>query len=392
MTSDLDEAHLAVQHARDALRENRRSDARQWAERAAQLAPQMEDPWLILAAVASPKASLDYIQKALKINPQSRRAHRGMEWAMQRLREPVPELAETRQSLVSRLPTTRTPAAPEPAGEPAAGAAPGRKPRSPLAIILVGIGLLVCVAAGISAAMSPALASIIEQQVQPARPPSWAVASIAKPTYTPGAPLAFDMQPTEPTEATEAAEATPAPPLETSTISLDSPFIDPSTPTLVGQQPTTEEPPTAEPTWSGSLGMDYVNDTPAPATPASGYNAGSGEHWIDVNLSQQMLYAYAGDTVVNSFLISTGTWLHPTVTGRYHVYVKLRYTDMSGADYYLPNVPYTMYFYQGYGLHGTYWHHNFGTPMSHGCVNLSIPDAEWLYNFASVGTLVNVHY
>jgi lipoprotein-anchoring transpeptidase ErfK/SrfK len=105
-----------------------------------------------------------------------------------------------------------------------------------------------------------------------------------------------------------------------------------------------------------------------------------------------MVYAYAGDTVVNSFLVSTGTWLHPTVTGSYHVYVKLRYTDMTGPDYYLPNVPYTMYFYQGYGLHGTYWHHNFGTPMSHGCVNLSIPDAAWLYNFSSVGTLVKVHY
>ena len=65
---------------------------------------------------------------------------------------------------------------------------------------------------------------------------------------------------------------------------------------------------------------------------------------------------------------------------------------MAGPGYYLPNVPYTMYFYQGYGLHGTYWHHNFGTPMSHGCVNLATPDAEWLYNWASVGTLVNVHY
>ena len=105
-----------------------------------------------------------------------------------------------------------------------------------------------------------------------------------------------------------------------------------------------------------------------------------------------MVYAYEGNNVTNSFLVSTGTWLHPTVTGKYHIYVKLRYTDMTGPDYYLPNVPYTMYFFQGYGLHGTYWHHNFGTPMSHGCINLSIPDSEWLYNFSSVGTLVNIHY
>ena len=104
-----------------------------------------------------------------------------------------------------------------------------------------------------------------------------------------------------------------------------------------------------------------------------------------------MVYAYDGSTLVNSFLVSTGTWQYPTVTGQYHIYVKYRYTDMSGPGYYLPNVPFTMYFYQGYALHGTYWHHNFGHPMSHGCVNLSIPDAEWVYNFGSIGTLVNVH-
>ena len=60
----------------------------------------------------------------------------------------------------------------------------------------------------------------------------------------------------------------------------------------------------------------------------------------------------------------------------------------TGTYYYLPNVPYTMFFYQGFGLHGTYWHNNFGQPMSHGCVNLSIPNAEKLFYWAepSVGT------
>jgi lipoprotein-anchoring transpeptidase ErfK/SrfK len=51
-----------------------------------------------------------------------------------------------------------------------------------------------------------------------------------------------------------------------------------------------------------------------------------------------------------------------------------------------------MYFYQGYALHGTYWHSNFGQPMSHGCVNMRTPDAEWLYQFAPVGTAVRVQY
>ncbi len=101
--------------------------------------------------------------------------------------------------------------------------------------------------------------------------------------------------------------------------------------------------------------------------------------------------AFDGETAVRSFIVSTGTAQHPTVTGQYRVYIKLASTTMSGPGYYLPGVPWVMYFYLGYGLHGTYWHSNFGTPMSRGCVNLTIPDAEWLYNFASVGTLVNVH-
>jgi lipoprotein-anchoring transpeptidase ErfK/SrfK len=51
-----------------------------------------------------------------------------------------------------------------------------------------------------------------------------------------------------------------------------------------------------------------------------------------------------------------------------------------------------MYFYRGYGIHGTYWHSNFGHPMSHGCINLPTEEAEWLFHWASVGTLVNIHW
>lgn len=63
----------------------------------------------------------------------------------------------------------------------------------------------------------------------------------------------------------------------------------------------------------------------------------------------------------------------------------------SGNYYYLPGVPSVMYFYQGYAIHGTYWHHNFGQPMSHGCVNLTIEDAKWFYDWAEVGTTVITH-
>ena len=379
MNRNQDEAHLAVLNARQALRENRRSDARQWAERAASLAPHTEDPWLILAAIAGPRESLDHIQRALKINPESRRARRGMEWAMQRLRELPPEAAETRESPASRLPVPAAESAPVPASRPV----PGARARPVVPILLAGIGVFVCAAAALSASMSPVVASIVKRAA-PTHGPFWALVDIPKPTYTAGAPLAFDLQPTL------IIESTPTP-LEASGTDTGSPTEQP---TEMATGEATQELPTAEPTWSGSLGMTWVDDSPTVAAPAvvPGDLVGGGKHWIDVNLSQQTVYAYAGDSVINSFLVSTGTWLHPTVTGQYHVYIKLRYSDMSGPDYYLPNVPYVMYFFRGYGLHGSYWHHNFGTPMSHGCVNLSIPDAEWLYNFSSVGTLVNVHY
>ncbi|MGB9911359.1 MAG: L,D-transpeptidase [Microgenomates group bacterium] len=112
------------------------------------------------------------------------------------------------------------------------------------------------------------------------------------------------------------------------------------------------------------------------------------EKWIEVDLSEQTLYAWEGDKLVYKFLISSGKWA-PTPVGEFRIWVKLRYTKMEGGIkgtrtyYYLPNVPYTQYFYKSYGLHGTYWHNNFGQPMSHGCVNLSIPDAEKLFYWTS---------
>ena len=64
---------------------------------------------------------------------------------------------------------------------------------------------------------------------------------------------------------------------------------------------------------------------------------------------------------------------------------------MSGPGYNLPNVPWTMYFHGGYAIHGTYWHNNFGRPMSHGCVNMKTPEAKILFQWAPKGTLVVVH-
>lgn len=126
------------------------------------------------------------------------------------------------------------------------------------------------------------------------------------------------------------------------------------------------------------------------------FGIAAGERWVDVNLSSQTLTAYEGDFAVMSTLISSGLPAWPTVTGQFRVYLRYESQTMDGSrlgyDYYLTGVPYVMYFYQDYALHGTYWHSNFGYPMSHGCVNLETGDAEWLFDFTTIGTVVNVHY
>lgn len=121
----------------------------------------------------------------------------------------------------------------------------------------------------------------------------------------------------------------------------------------------------------------------------------AGEKWIDVNLADQQLVAYEGRRPVFQTLISSGLPRYPTVTGQFVINRRYLSKDMDGRplgyDYYLPGVPYAMYFYKAYAIHGTYWHANFGTPMSHGCVNLPTPAAEWLYNWSELGTVVHVH-
>ena len=81
-------------NAQQALQRGERHSARRWAERAVELVPDSEDAWLILAAVASPRASISYLEQALKINPQSQRAQKGMQWALERLHAQQPETSD----------------------------------------------------------------------------------------------------------------------------------------------------------------------------------------------------------------------------------------------------------------------------------------------------------
>lgn len=133
----------------------------------------------------------------------------------------------------------------------------------------------------------------------------------------------------------------------------------------------------------------YSNIQPAASDP--GARVGVGRE-IVVVLSTQMTYAYEDGVLQHSARASTGLPATPTVQGDFKVWNKTRSQTMTGPGYYLENVEWVMYFHQGYGLHGTWWHNNFGQPMSHGCVNLTNEDAKWFYDFATVGTPVHVRF
>ncbi len=327
----------AIRQSRVALRAGDRRSARHWAEQALILAPNREEPWLLMAALANPRASLAYLERALEINPGSKRARQGMHWAIRRIR--TSKLRErARHQIIVEPPTAQTMMVTRPALMPWA-----------VFLLLIVVGLYV----GFG---SPSISLAFSE----ARPPAIAQVNISKATRTPTPTATFTPTPT----ATPTNTPTPTP--------TDTPFPTPTETTL----------PTATP-------RPNVTNPENPVIPP---DIGLRERWIDVNLSTQRTYAFQGDDLLRSFVVSTGTQYHPTVTGQYKIYVKYHYADMAGPGYYLPNVPYVMYFYKGYGLHGTYWHHNFGTPMSHGCINLTIDDSAWLFDFASIGTLINIHY
>lgn len=117
-----------------------------------------------------------------------------------------------------------------------------------------------------------------------------------------------------------------------------------------------------------------------------------GRRWIDINLTEQTLTAWQGEAAILFTNISSGLPGTPTVTGRFQIGTKYQSQRMTGPGYDLPGVPWVMYFYGPYAIHGAYWHTNFGVPMSHGCVNVSVEASQFLYNWAPVGTEVYVHY
>ncbi|MDO9088493.1 MAG: L,D-transpeptidase [Anaerolineaceae bacterium] len=342
-------ASQALQKARDHLRSKNVQETFRWAKIVTEISPELEEGWLIRAACSKPEDSVRCLIKALEINPNSQRARQGMDWAIKRLRKskqenqtppppPAPVLSTTKIAPISKQKSEN---------------------KNHVWLKLAGIAIIILLVGFGTWLSLPTIKTVFAEQPISQRP----IGVIQKLTITPTATA------TATSTATPTATATAT---STSTSTPTATFTPTSTPTFT---PTVTPRPTMI-TNAGVVIPDEVDEN---------------TRWIDIDLSDQMLYAYIGENVVNSFLVSTGTWRTPTVIGQFHVWVKYRYTDMRGPGYYLPDVPYTMYFYKGYGIHGTYWHDNFGTPMSHGCVNMRTPEAGWLFDFASVGTLVNVH-
>lgn len=168
---------------------------------------------------------------------------------------------------------------------------------------------------------------------------------------------------------------------------------DPLATWTVTPQPTPTLAPTATPTATPE--PTATLEPPPPGSPRP-LGVGPTEKWIDVNLTTQTLTAYEGDTPVLTTLISSGRWEYQTITGEFRTYLKYDLQTMSGyhlgLNYVTTDVPHVMYFYRDFAIHGAYWHNSFGTPVSHGCVNMPPPDAAWLYAWAPVGTFVTVHY
>lgn len=125
------------------------------------------------------------------------------------------------------------------------------------------------------------------------------------------------------------------------------------------------------------------------------YETVSLHRYIDVNLSTQNAVLYENGTVVNSWYISSGLPGTPTPTGNFTVFAHTSLQNMGcyeGASYCTKDVPWNTWFAPDIAFHGAYWHNNFGNQMSHGCVNMPVDVAKYVYDWAPVGTEVSVHW
>ena len=373
------EIAILIQQAKQALLAGDSARAIVLAEQILSEDPINSDAKLILAGFSAPENSLKLVQEALESDPNNPYAYKALHWAGEQIRQksasqwqalPQAETAQADLEQTAPIPVfvRRIETKPSEKVEQVQETKEQTKEEAPkkrksvvfyALLLLAALTGFVLYSVGVIRPRPVAGEQfLIKNDTTKLLKPSLTPTETSIPTATPS-PTATNTPEPSPTP-TEIPTATPT---------------EEVIPTVLVEPIVYEPDPWEEPGDEEDVYVDPLNGK-----------------WIDINLSSQTLSAYENDTLVNSFLISSGRQGNETVTGTYYVYVKYLYADMAGPGYYLADVPYVMYFYLGYGIHGTYWHDNFGTPMSAGCINMETGAAAWLYNWAFVGIPVSVHY
>ncbi|MGD0876548.1 MAG: L,D-transpeptidase family protein [Anaerolineales bacterium] len=376
MASQSIQPSQALNKAINALQRGDKHAARSWAQIAAALAPDVEEPWLILAAVAKPQASIAYLERALAINPESTRARAGLVWAHQqhaRLQTQPVRRAAPSSSATAGQPTAISSTTPngKPVFQTPSKAPTRRRFLIPLILVVLAV-CLIAVGAFWPAAGSSVSAAILGNpgSSQDNQILSWLPARPVKPTDTP-LPMA------SPTPIT-----TPS----------STPF-QPSSST-----PTPEPTDTAVPT-STATARPTVTPSPTIMQPVAAQQIPQGgQKLIVVSISQEHVFAYQGGMLVYSFVASTGSG-NSTRTGTFSILDKIPKAYASTWNFWMPD---WMGIYYAGGLEDGFhslpllnngqrlWGNSLGTPVTYGCIVLGIQDSETLYDWAEIGTTVQI--
>ena len=378
MTSNLKIGKYAVQVALKELRHGKKQAARSWAQHAVEMAPGLEEAWLVLAAVAEPRASLEYIKKALEINPDSQRARQGLSDVQQRLEK------------ISQVEPAQTP-------HPSAPVLKKRNTRFLLGwfrlfpvYALAIFALVILTRLAFQSRLVSAYAYPADKQELIVLQPISSSTSIKT--------MTVQAQSTETTTATALPTDTPSfTPLPTETSTPTALPTETSTPTAL---PTETVPPTALPTETfppTQSPAPTLKAAPVIISPTQSVNA-SAEKRIVVRISEQHLYAYQGDTLVQSYVISTGAE-NSTQIGSFPILDKIPEAWSDPWGFWMPD--WLGIYWAGStenGIHAlpvlsngnVIWEDALGTPISHGCVVLNPADAQSLYDWADIGTQVDI--
>jgi lipoprotein-anchoring transpeptidase ErfK/SrfK len=377
MTKNSVPASQTLKQAHAALMRGNKQEARHWAQIAAAMAPELEEPWLILAAVARPRASIAYLRRALAINPQSERARKGLEWVHRQINTQVQPL---RQKWGISGTQPETPVVSSSAAtignssfQVSSRAKSAVRFSHPILILL----LVLCVFAawvfwpGMNSSASQVIRAI-PNTVQSKPVQSWMEVNLGMATHTP--------LPTATQTPTQTPSHTPSPTaIATSTATI----IPSSTPLILPLPTNTPLPPVS--LLDGEFVIDQV--------PVGG------EKLIVVSIHEQHMYVYQGDTLVFSFVASTGMEGSATKPGTYSILDKIPNAYGSTWDIWMPN---WMGIYRSTslenGIHALpimqngqrLWAGVLGAPISYGCVVLGVEESQLLYDWAEVGVTVRI--